>query len=69
MNILQQKALTRLVQIFKLKLMSFESYKSVFVLDILLDIMMKDTLDKRYIIISEILVNLRISRSGDLCWM
>ena len=49
--------------------MSFESYKSVYILNILLDILMRDTLDKRYIIISDIIVHLRISRQGDLCWM
>lgn len=68
MNALQLSSIKRLVQIFKLKARSLECFKAVFVLNVLLEIFMHDTIDKRQIIYTDILQNFRINKQGDLCW-
>lgn len=69
MNALQVQAMKRLIQVFKLKLLTVESHKSATIFNSLLDIFKHDTLDKRKIIFNEIIVHLVINSQGDLCWM
>lgn len=68
MDALQLSSIRRLVQLFKLKARSLECYKAVFVLNVLLEIFMHETIDKRRIIYTDILQNFRINKQGDLCW-
>ena len=68
MDALQLSSIRRLVQLFKLKARSLECHKAVFVLNVLLEIFMHETIDKRQIIYTDILQNFRINKQGDLCW-
>ena len=69
MSPLKKQALNRLIQLFKLKSNTAESYKSVAVFYALLQVFKHDTLDKREIIFAEILRNLKVNKHGDLCWV
>ena len=58
-----------MIQIFKLKCSTRESYKSIYILNIFLEEFKRDSMDKREILFVDIIQNIRISKQGDFCWL
>ena len=54
---------------FKLKVITTESYKSTEVLKVLLEAFEKGLFNEREIILKEIIDNIRLSKLGDFCWV
>lgn len=69
MNASERQCIKRLVQIFKLTSTSTESFKAISILNLLLEIFKNDTIEKRNRIMNEIILNIKINKKGDLCWM
>lgn len=70
MNILMKQSLTRMIQVFKLNVLSAQkAYKSILILRMLIAIFKTDVFEKREVIYNEVMKHIQISRQGDLCWM
>ena len=69
MNPNEVRSLNRLIELFKLKSRTTESYKSVSIFGTLLEVLKHDSYSKRELIVSQIIQNIKINKHGDLCWM